>query len=215
MAVKLFGIEISRGEEKNLPKQDIILPSPDDGVATVSGGAYGTFVNQDYKANKGRYNFKDINKKLRISQIKNRDIGYAIKGKVYVLIGKNTKNSGNVAFSTSKDTLDLYKELLENPSKEKYAEISAKISGMDKDFYIDLSTYKNLTYHLILSKETRSWNGRIGYVQDNMINDFQNLTDVVVYACGSSNMISDAKYNLALNGHPPEQFFSDAFVASS
>ena len=84
-----------------------------------------------------------------------------------------------------------------------------------KDFYIDLSTYKNLTYHLILSKETRSWNGRIGYVQDNMINDFQNLTDVVVYACGSSNMISDAKYNLALNGHPPEQFFSDAFVASS
>lgn len=62
MAVKLFGFEISRGgEEKNLPKQDIILPSPDDGVSTVSGGAYGTFVNQDYRA-KNEY---DLIKKYR------------------------------------------------------------------------------------------------------------------------------------------------------
>lgn len=99
--------------------------------------------NQDYKANKGRYNFKAIDKKLRISQIKNRDIGYAIKGKIYVLIGKNTKNSRNVAFSTSKDTLTAYKELLENPSKEKYAEISAEISGIDKDFFIDLYDFAN------------------------------------------------------------------------
>ena len=62
MAVKLFGFEISRnGGEKNLPKQDIILPSPDDGVSTVSGGAYGTFVNQDYRA-KNEY---DLIKKYR------------------------------------------------------------------------------------------------------------------------------------------------------
>ena len=62
MAVKLFGFEISRaGEEKNLSKQDIILPSPDDGVATVSGGAFGTYVNQDYKA-KSEY---DLIKKYR------------------------------------------------------------------------------------------------------------------------------------------------------
>ena len=46
MAVKLFGFEISRpGGEGNV-KQDIILPSPDDGVQTVSGGAFGNpFMN--------------------------------------------------------------------------------------------------------------------------------------------------------------------------
>jgi len=51
MAVKLFGFEIGRpGDEKNL-KQDIILPSPDDGQSTIAGGgAYGTYLNQDYSA---------------------------------------------------------------------------------------------------------------------------------------------------------------------
>ena len=62
MAVNLFGFEISRpGEQKNLSKQDIILPSPDDGVATVSGGAYGTFVDQDYSSK----NEADLIKKYR------------------------------------------------------------------------------------------------------------------------------------------------------
>ena len=52
MAFKLFGFTI-RGneEEKSLSKQDIILPSPDDGQSTIGGrGAYGTYLNQDYSA---------------------------------------------------------------------------------------------------------------------------------------------------------------------
>jgi len=62
MAVNLFGFEISRvGQEKNLPQADIILPSPDDGVATVSGGAYGTYINQDYSSK----NEQDLIKKYR------------------------------------------------------------------------------------------------------------------------------------------------------
>jgi len=62
MAVNLFGFEISRaGQEKNLPKADIILPSPDDGVATVSGGAYGTYINQDFSSK----NEQDLIKKYR------------------------------------------------------------------------------------------------------------------------------------------------------
>jgi hypothetical protein len=62
MAVNLFGFEISRpGEQKNVSKQDIILPSPDDGVQTVSGGAYGTFINQDFSSK----NEHDLIKKYR------------------------------------------------------------------------------------------------------------------------------------------------------
>ena len=62
MAVNLFGFEISRpGEQKNVSKQDIILPSPDDGVQTVSGGAYGTYINQDFSSK----NEHDLIKKYR------------------------------------------------------------------------------------------------------------------------------------------------------
>jgi hypothetical protein len=51
MAVKLFGFEIGRpGDAVQNNKQDIILPSPDDGQSTVSGGAYGMYLNQDYSA---------------------------------------------------------------------------------------------------------------------------------------------------------------------
>ena len=61
MAVKLFGFEISRpGGEGNV-KQDIILPSPDDGVQTVSGGAFGTYVDQGYASR----NEADLIKKYR------------------------------------------------------------------------------------------------------------------------------------------------------
>ena len=50
MAVKLFGFTINGPNEgKNeLPQADIILPSPDDGQSTVSGGAMGMYLNQDY-----------------------------------------------------------------------------------------------------------------------------------------------------------------------
>jgi hypothetical protein len=63
MAVKLFGFTINGPNEgKNeLPKADIILPSPDDGQTTVSGGAYGTYLNQDYSAR----NEHDLIKKYR------------------------------------------------------------------------------------------------------------------------------------------------------
>ena len=50
MAVKLFGFEISRPGAEGSQKQDIILPSPDDGVQTVSGGAFGTYIDQGYSS---------------------------------------------------------------------------------------------------------------------------------------------------------------------
>ena len=41
--------------------------------------------NQDYSKMKGVYNFKDIGKKIRLKAIKERKVGYAIKGKIYLL----------------------------------------------------------------------------------------------------------------------------------
>ncbi len=61
MAVKLFGFEISRPGAEGSQKQDIILPSPDDGVQTVSGGAFGTYIDQGYSSR----NEADLIKKYR------------------------------------------------------------------------------------------------------------------------------------------------------
>jgi|TARA_R110000822_G_scaffold63911_3_gene157034 hypothetical protein len=61
MAVKLFGFEISRPGTESGGKSDIILPSPDDGVQTVSGGAFGTYVDQGYSSR----NETDLIKKYR------------------------------------------------------------------------------------------------------------------------------------------------------
>ena len=99
--------------------------------------------NQDYSQMKGVYNYKAIDKKIRLKDLKQRKFGYAINGKVYPLIGKGTKNSQNIKFSNGKATLALYKDLMDNPSKEIYAKISAKISGMGEDFYLDLYDYAN------------------------------------------------------------------------
>lgn len=96
--------------------------------------------NQDYSKNKGIYNFKSINKKIRLKFIKERRVGYVIDNKVFILIGAGTKTGANIKFT---DKLTNYKALKENPTREKYAEISAEISGMDKDFFIDLYDYAN------------------------------------------------------------------------
>ena len=84
-----------------------------------------------------------------------------------------------------------------------------------EDLYVDIKTHDFLQYYPVLSRAGQKWSGRRGYVHQNMLDDFDNLSDVIVYACGSNKMISDAKNRLIANGHPSNQFFSDAFVASS
>ena len=51
-------------------------------------------------------------------------------------------------------------------------------------------------------------------VQNVVIEHHQNLSEFEVYACGSENMIQDAKQLLISNGLKSENFYSDAFVPS-
>ncbi|MEC4727723.1 2Fe-2S iron-sulfur cluster binding domain-containing protein [Shewanella sp. D64] len=51
-----------------------------------------------------------------------------------------------------------------------------------------------------------------GYVQDAVCNDLSSLTDFEVYACGSLNMINDAKEKLHAKQLPSDSFYSDAFT---
>ena len=77
--------------------------------------------------------------------------------------------------------------------------------------------YENLCVDLVKvnSQPSSSWGGRVGYVQDNVLQDYVDLSNGEVYACGSINMIEDAKKKFFEVGLKESNFFYDAFVASN
>lgn len=67
----------------------------------------------------------------------------------------------------------------------------------------------------VLSRADALWTGRTGYVQAALIDDGVDLTQSVVYACGSEDMIHSARNTLTAAGLPAKHFYSDAFVSSN
>jgi CDP-4-dehydro-6-deoxyglucose reductase len=67
----------------------------------------------------------------------------------------------------------------------------------------------------VLSRADETWAGRTGYVQDALLADVPDLSGVDLYACGSDEMIHDARLRLTGAGLDPRRFFSDAFVESA
>jgi CDP-4-dehydro-6-deoxyglucose reductase len=56
------------------------------------------------------------------------------------------------------------------------------------------------------------WSGRQGYVQQAVMQDFADLAQAQVYACGSEAMVESARRALVDGrGLPQERFFADAF----
>ena len=71
--------------------------------------------------------------------------------------------------------------------------------------------YQHIHFNSVLSKELDEQN-RKGYVQDAVCQDFDSLVDYEVYACGSLNMINDAKKIFLNKLLPIDAFHSDAFT---
>jgi CDP-4-dehydro-6-deoxyglucose reductase len=71
------------------------------------------------------------------------------------------------------------------------------------------------TFIPVLSRADAQWTGRTGYVQSALIKDAIDLTQSVVYACGSEDMIHSARDALTTSGLPVKNFYSDAFVSSN
>jgi CDP-4-dehydro-6-deoxyglucose reductase len=85
-----------------------------------------------------------------------------------------------------------------------------------QDLYIDLSCIP--VAHLfvpVLSRAGSDWAGARGYVQQVLLSIKPDLSNVVIYACGSGAMIYDAKSSLSAAGLPVNRFYSDAFVCSA
>jgi len=83
------------------------------------------------------------------------------------------------------------------------------------DFFWDPKyTSLDLNYVPVLSKNDTEWEGRVGYIQDIVIEDGLCLSDTQVYACGSLQMIKSTSELFMTNGLEEKHFYSDAFVSS-
>lgn len=67
----------------------------------------------------------------------------------------------------------------------------------------------------VVSRPTASWKGRIGHIQQALIDDAIPLDQADVYACGSDTMIYNARTQLIAFGLQPKNFHADAFVSSN
>ena len=84
------------------------------------------------------------------------------------------------------------------------------------DLYFDPSAdHELLRYVPVLSRSAADWGGQQGYVQDIFLNERPNLSNCVVYACGSDKMIRCSCEILVNSGLSDKRFFSDAFLPSA
>jgi CDP-4-dehydro-6-deoxyglucose reductase, E3 len=61
-----------------------------------------------------------------------------------------------------------------------------------------------------------NWNGRTGLVHQAVMQDFDSLAGYQVYACGAPPMVEAARRDFTqFRNLQEEEFFSDAFTASS
>ncbi len=85
-----------------------------------------------------------------------------------------------------------------------------------QDLYFDVTRIPcNHHFIPVLSRPQGIWTGASGYVQEVLLATQPNLSNAVVYACGSDAMIHSAKKALVQAGLPDQCFYSDAFVCSA
>lgn len=78
--------------------------------------------------------------------------------------------------------------------------------------------HTNLTFIPVLSQPlpTDGWQGRTGYITDAAAQDIADMSQVQVYACGSSAMVDSAQEMFTReHGLPDDEFFADAFLDQS
>lgn len=111
----------------------------------------------------------------------------------------------------------ILEDLSSIPADEKPRSISLFWGGRyQQDLYFSPS-FKNigLKYFPVLSRECSGWTGGVGYVQNVFQKIVTDLTNTVVYACGSDAMIKAARVELIQQGLDSNKFYSDAFVCSA
>ena len=106
--------------------------------------------------------------------------------------------------------------IMASPQLERPKSISVFWGGRCEDdlYWNPLEISCDFNYTPVLSRQV-DWLGERGYVQDAFLRTGANLSECIVYACGSDSMISSARGSLVASGLSEGSFFSDAFVCSS
>jgi CDP-4-dehydro-6-deoxyglucose reductase len=167
-------------------------------IKNYEGGKFSTYL----------FNQAKINDLLRI------------EGPLGTFFYRKTKKT-NIVFLVTGTGIAPVKAILENMDENNSDVIGKNIylffGGRTKEDFFWEPQFKNINVHFIpvLSRTENNWNGAKGYIQDILITKNIDLSDSVVYACGSVNMIKDAKEIAVSNGIPEELFYSDEFISSN
>jgi CDP-4-dehydro-6-deoxyglucose reductase len=130
-------------------------------------------------------------------------------------------NKTNIVFLATGTGIAPIKSILENMEQNnleiKNKNIYLFFGGKTKEDLFWEPKFKNIKVHFIpvLSRTENNWNGEKGYIQDVLITKKIDLSDSVVYACGSVKMIKNAKEIAVNNGMTEELFYSDEFISSN
>jgi CDP-4-dehydro-6-deoxyglucose reductase len=142
-----------------------------------------------------------------------------IEGPIGTFFYRNSPKT-NIVFLATGTGIAPVKAILEQ-FEENDSEVVGKniylfFGGRTEEDLFWTPNFKNINVHFVpvLSRSTADWGGATGYVQDVVLSKAINLSDSVVYACGSENMIQDSMALLLKNGLSEDLFYSDAFISS-
>jgi len=113
--------------------------------------------------------------------------------------------------------LAMVEELLESGLEKRFEKVVCYFGCRNADeLFFDAKELFNeaIEFVPVFSREAPA-GARKGYVQQALVEDFKSLDGLSVYACGSPEMINDARMLLVGNGLQENRFYSDAFLASA
>lgn len=143
-----------------------------------------------------------------------------IEGPIGTFFYRKT-NKANIIFFATGTGIAPIKAILEQMNHNNNEFINKNIflffGGRNKEDLFWKPDFNNIKVNFIpvLSRSNFDWKGDKGYVQDSFMTKGIDLLDCVFYACGSENMIKDAKMLLLKNGLSEDAFNSDAFISSN
>ncbi len=110
----------------------------------------------------------------------------------------------------------ILEDLARRPPEEQPLSTTVYWGGRHQDdLYWHAPEQPGLRFVKVLSRADNSWTGARGHVHDVLLNEVQDFSQRLVYACGSDAMIHSAQARLKAAGLHDRHFHSDAFVCSA
>ena len=211
---------------------ELELRTPPQSTFNYLPGQYVNFIKDDYKRS---YSIANCNKSSNLvffikryqgglfsnylfDEAKVNDL-LRIEGPIGTFFYRNTDKK-NVIFLATGTGIAPVKAILEKMNDDNADLLNKNIylffGGRFSEDLFWKPEFSNINVNFIpvLSRKAQDWDGSIGYVQDILLSKSINLSDAVVYACGSENMINDSNKILIQNGLSEDSFYSDAFVTT-